>query len=144
MLARTTGQGGQGTVRPGAGNSRYAIGRMGFTHMATWGTVTEGIEEDAVELSGLTLVGEVVADDRARIAFGRVGVRRDDRYAVAIGDDGTIVLTPLVSVPKRELIVWENLQLRESLARGLAQSAAGETADLGDFSQFAEDEDEPE
>lgn len=112
--------------------------------MATWGTVTEGIEEDAVELSGLTLVGEVVADDRARIAFGRVGVRRDDRYAVAIGDDGTIVLTPLVSVPKRELIVWENLQLRESLARGLAQSAAGETADLGDFSQFAEDEDEPE
>jgi len=31
--------------------------------------------------------------------------------------------------------VWENEQLRASLARGLAQSAAGETVDLGDFSQ---------
>lgn len=97
-----------------------------------------------MELAGMTLVGEVVADDRARIAFGRVGVRRDDRYAVAVGEDGTIVLTPLVSIPKRELIVWENQQLRESLARGLVQSGAGETVDLGDFTQFVDDEEDAE
>ena len=72
-----------------------------------------------MELAGMSLLGEVVADDRARIAFGRVGVRKDDRFAVAVGEDGTIVLTPLVSIPKRELLVWENQQLRESLARGL-------------------------
>jgi hypothetical protein len=86
-------------------------------------------------------VGEVMADDRARIAFGKVGVRRDARYAVAINDDGEIRLTPLVSIPQRELIVWENSQLRESLARGLQQSAAGDTVDLGGFAQFADDKD---
>ncbi|HZW44300.1 MAG TPA: hypothetical protein VFF32_07910, partial [Dermatophilaceae bacterium] len=58
------------------------------------------------------LLGEVVADDRARIAFGKAGVRRDDRYAVAVNDDGEILLTPLTSIPRRELLVWENEQLR--------------------------------
>lgn len=89
---------------------------------------------------GYKLMGEVVADERARIAFGKAGVRRDDRYAVAVGDDGSILLTPLVTIPKRELLVWENEQLRASLARGLAQSAAGETVSLGDFADFADDE----
>jgi hypothetical protein len=86
------------------------------------------------------LLGEVVADDRARIAFGKAGVRRDDRYAVAVNDDGEILLTPLTSIPRRELLVWENEQLRASLARGLEQSAAGETVELGDFSQYQEDD----
>lgn len=83
-------------------------------------------------------VGEAVADERARIAFGRAGVRRDDRYGIAISDDGEILLTPLVSIPKRELLVWENEQIREAVSRGLLESAAGETVELGDFSTFAE------
>lgn len=87
-------------------------------------------------------IGEVVADDRARLAFGKVGVRRDDRYAVAVNDDGEILLTPLATIPRRELIVWEDERLRASLARGLEESAAGKTVDLGDFAQFAVDEDD--
>jgi hypothetical protein len=93
--------------------------------------------------TGFTAMGEVVADDRARIAFGKAGVRRDDRYAVAVNDEGEILLTPLTTIPKRELLVWENEQLRMSLALGLQQSAEGKTQDLGDFSQYlGEDEDE--
>ena len=88
--------------------------------------------------TGFQALGEVVADDRARISFGKAGVRRDDRYAVAVNDDGEILLTPLTSIPKRELLVWENEQLRASLARGLEQSAAGDVADLGDFSQYVD------
>lgn len=93
-------------------------------------------------LSGFTPIGEFSADDRSRIAFGKAGVKRDDRYAVAVNDHGEILLTPLVSVPKRELIVWENEQLRASLSRGLADSAAGRVQDLGDFTQYADDVDE--
>lgn len=84
--------------------------------------------------------GEVVADDRSRLSFGKVGVKRDDRYAVAVNADGEILLTPLASIPRRELLVWENEQVRASLARGLEQSAAGETTELGDFTQFVDDE----
>lgn len=85
-------------------------------------------------------IGEVSADERSRIAVGKAGVRKDDRYAVAVNDDGEILLTPLVSVPKRELLVWENAQIREALSLGLLQSAAGETESLGDFTEFAEDD----
>lgn len=100
---------------------------------------------DSLAHVGFTPVGEVTADERARIAFGKAGVRRDDRYAVAVSADGEILLTPLVSVPKRELLVWEDELVRASLGRGLAQSAANETIDLGDFSQYAEAvEGEPE
>ena len=85
-------------------------------------------------------IGEVVADERARIAFGKAGVRRDDKYAVAVSDEGEILLTPLVSIPKRELLVWENEHVRTALALALAQSAAGDVEDLGDFTHFADDE----
>lgn len=94
--------------------------------------------------AGFRPVGEVSADDRSRIAFGRVGVAKGTRYAVAINDDGDVLLTPLASIPRRELIVWENEQLRDSLARGLEQSAAGDTAYLGSFAAYAEDDEHSE
>jgi hypothetical protein len=81
-------------------------------------------------------LGEVVADERSRIAFGKAGVRKDDRYAISVNDDGAILLTPLASIPKRELLVWENADLRASLARGLAESSRGSVHDLGTFVEF--------
>jgi len=59
-----------------------------------------------------------------------------------VNDQGEILLTPLVSVPKRELLVWEDEQLRASLAHGLADSAAGRVKDLGSFAQYADGADE--
>ena len=88
--------------------------------------------------NGFVPAGEVVADERSRLAFGKAGVRRDDRYAVAINDQGEILLTPLVSIPKRELFIWENQFAREELGRGLKESAAGELEDLGSFASYAE------
>lgn len=91
---------------------------------------------------GFVPAGEVVADERARLSFGKAGVRRDDRYAVAVNDDGEILLTPLVSVPKRELLVWEDQLVRDALSAGLLESASGDVHDLGSFAQYAnEDED---
>ena len=85
-------------------------------------------------------LGEAVADERGRIAFGKAGVRKDDRYAIAVNDDGEILLTPLASIPKRELLVWENADLRASLARGLEQSSKGDLVELGSFADYLDDE----
>lgn len=92
-------------------------------------------------VNGFVPLGEVSADERSRIAFGKAGVRRDDRYAIAVNDTGDILLTPLVTIPKRELLVWEDEQIRASLAAGLAQSAAGDVVDLGDFTQYLDTDD---
>lgn len=60
-----------------------------------------------------------------RIAFGRAGVQRNDRFLVSTRATGEILLTPLASIPKRELLVWEDDALRESLLRGLADASQG-------------------
>ncbi len=75
--------------------------------------------------AGFEPITEVTADDRARIAFGRVGVRRDDRFLVSRRPTGEILLTPMASIPQRELLIWEDESLRESLLRGLGDAASG-------------------
>jgi hypothetical protein len=79
---------------------------------------------------GFRPVIEMAADERARIPFSRAGVHKDDRFAVSINDDGAILLIPIASIPKRELLVRENEQLRASLFRGLADAAEGKTRRL--------------
>lgn len=77
-------------------------------------------------LEGFEPVTEVAADERGRVAIGKAGAHKDDRYTVAKHADGSILLTPLAIIPKRELLVWENDELRASLFRGLADAAEGD------------------
>ena len=84
-------------------------------------------------LAGFEPVAEVTADDRARIAFGRAGVHRNDRFLVSTRSTGEILLTPLASIPKRELLVWEDDALRESLLRGLADASTGRVSQRDDL-----------
>ncbi len=83
--------------------------------------------------AGFEPVAEVAADDRARIAFGRAGVRRNDRFLISARSTGEILLTPLASIPKRELLVWEDDLLRESLLRGLADASQGRVGERDDL-----------
>jgi hypothetical protein len=78
-------------------------------------------------------VTEVTADDRARIAFGRIGVHRNDRFLVSRRASGELLLTPMASIPARELLVWENESVRNSLLRGLADVAAGRVSRRDDY-----------
>jgi len=83
--------------------------------------------------AGFDPVAEVAADDRARIAFGRAGVRRNDRFLISTRSTGEILLTPLASIPKRELLVWEDDVLRASLLRGLADASQGRVSEQDDL-----------
>lgn len=78
-------------------------------------------------------VTEVTADDRARIAFGRIGVQRNDRFLVSRRASGELLLTPMASIPQRELLVWENESVRNSLLRGLADAADGRVSQRDDY-----------
>ena len=78
---------------------------------------------------------EVTADERSRIAFRRAGIRPNDRFLVSTRASGEILLTPVASIPKRELLVWENKELRSSLLRGLADSAEGRISRRGDLTE---------
>lgn len=89
-------------------------------------------------------VAEVTADERARVAVGKAGAHKGDRYAVSVNADGAILLTPLASIPKRELLVWENAELRASLFRGLAEVAEGKGRPLPWVTAEADEDDDDE
>lgn len=91
-------------------------------------------------LEGFHPVTEVTADERARVAVGRAGVHKDDRYAVSVNDEGAILLVPVASIPKRELFVWENEELKASLFRGLADAAEGKVRRLDWLTDDGDDE----
>ena len=84
------------------------------------------------------LVGESEADSRGRVALGRAGARPGRRYQVRADDDGVIMLTPVVSIPEREMLAWENPRLAEQVRAAVADAEAGRSVDLGDFTQYAD------
>jgi hypothetical protein len=85
------------------------------------------------------VVGESEADSRGRVALGRAGARPGRRYQVRADDDGVIVLTPVVSIPEREMLVWERPDLAAQVRQSVADAEAGLGVDLGDFTQYADD-----
>jgi hypothetical protein len=87
------------------------------------------------------IVGESEADSRGRVALGRAGARPGRRYQVRADDDGVVILTPVVSIPEREMLVWEDPQLAEQIRTAVKDTEAGRSVDLGDFTQYADDED---
>lgn len=84
-------------------------------------------------VAGFEPIAEITADSRGRVAVGRAGVRGNDRFLVSTRPTGEVLLTPVASIPKRELLVWQDEQLRASLLRGLADAAAGRVARRDDL-----------
>lgn len=84
---------------------------------------------------------EVEVDERGRVSLGRAGAKPGMRYRVETAPDGSIRLTPVVSVPLRELQTLQNPELVLSIQQGLKEAEEGRTVDRGDFSQYLEEGD---
>ncbi|MFB7669568.1 hypothetical protein ACFC1R_37640 [Kitasatospora sp. NPDC056138] len=87
-------------------------------------------------------VAETEVDSRGRVSLGRAGARPGRRYRVASTPDGVLLLTPVVSIPEREMQVWTDPLLAERIRTGIGQAQRGETLDLGDFSQYLDGEED--
>ncbi|MEW1914565.1 hypothetical protein AB0442_40335 [Kitasatospora sp. NPDC085895] len=87
-------------------------------------------------------VAETEVDSRGRVSLGRAGAKPGRRYRVQATPDGVLLLTPVVSIPEREMQVWTDPLLAERIRAGIEQAKAGQTHDLGDFSQYLDDEDD--
>lgn len=89
------------------------------------------------------MVTEAEVDGRGRVSLRQAGATPGRRYRVKRNVDGVLLLIPVVSIPEREMIVWNNPELAAEIREGLAAAERGETEDLGSFSQYAaEDDDE--
>ncbi len=77
-------------------------------------------------------------DGMGRLTLGKY--LANEQYRVERDKDGTITLTPVAVIPKRELWLWESKEALASVKEGLAQSARGEVKQIGSFAQYADDE----
>lgn len=89
-------------------------------------------------------IAEVEVDSRGRVSLGRVGAEPGRRYRVEHNIDGVLLLIPVVSIPEREMIVWRDPELARAIREGLVEAERGDTADLGTFAAYADDEDADE
>lgn len=86
---------------------------------------------------------EAEADSRGRVTLGKGGAEPGQRYRVRTEPDGTMTLTPVVTIPRREMPVWTDPDLRAALLDGLEATERGERGiDRGDFSQYLDEEGE--
>lgn len=102
-------------------------------------------EERGAPAGTREVVGEVEADTRNRLPLTRAGVRPGTRYRVEVDVDGVVILTPVISIPKRELPVWTDPELRKRLDDGLEAIERGERGtDRGDFTQYLDEDEDGE
>lgn len=99
------------------------------------------MSETTAEPAGFEVVAEAEVDSRGRVSIGRAGAEPGARYRISRRADGELLLTPVVSIPKREMLVWEDPELARTILAGLDEAERGETVDLGSFSQYLGDED---
>lgn len=82
---------------------------------------------------GLGDVGLKRIDSSGRLNLGKS--KANETYAVEEREDGTLVLTPVAVIPKRELWLWQNPEALDAVREGLRQSARGEVCEI-DLSQY--------
>lgn len=73
---------------------------------------------------------QVSADDRSRLALGKSGVGAYENFFVTVFESGQILLTPVVSIPKNEVPLWNDAEFINSLTKGIGQAVGGQTKRL--------------
>jgi hypothetical protein len=84
----------------------------------------------------------IKADSRGRLTVGAEASHR--QFRIMINDEGQILLDPVVVIPEREAWLFRNPEVALSVLRGIEQSKAGKTKNLGSFAEFLDAGDEDE
>lgn len=82
----------------------------------------------------------VTPDSKGRITLGKLA-EGISSFRVSQDKDGRILLDPYVEIPAREQWLYKNPEALKRVLTGLEQSRQGLGEDLGDFTQFLDDDD---
>ena len=82
---------------------------------------------------------EIVLDSRRRTSLAKVGVPSDTRYIADTFEDGSVMLTPAVTIEKWELAALSNPEVRAALDGALA-ATPDQLVSRGSFAAYADDD----
>lgn len=80
------------------------------------------------------------SDSRGRVQIGKNAIDKD--FKIEYGDNGTIMLTPVVFIPENEAWLYENEEAIRSVRAGLHDAAAGNVHDGAAFMDYLKKETE--
>jgi hypothetical protein len=80
-------------------------------------------------------------DGKGRVTFGNLA-KGVSSFRVKKNEDGSYLMRPMKEVPEREAWLYENPEALKAVLDGLADLKAGQVHDLGDFTQYINDEDD--
>lgn len=83
---------------------------------------------------------DVFLDGRRRTSLAKVGRPQDDHYLADTFDDGTIVLTPAVTISAVELAVLSDPESREALTRAAQGRSRPPLAHRGFFANSPDED----
>lgn len=84
--------------------------------------------------------GRVRADAKGRVSLARFLGDGPIDLDVKVDDDGKIILTPLATIPERELWLYKNPKALEALRSGIQQVGEGKVKSRGSFAKYVKDE----
>lgn len=88
----------------------------------------------------LTKIADSVKPDaKRRVCLPKSSLREGISYHIYTNSAGQIILDPQITIPASEAWLFENKAALGSVAKGLAESANGQTIDRGSFARHAKD-----
>ena len=97
--------------------------------------------ESVIKDSHFKLVTEIQKPDaKKRLSLGHAIEQLGVAYNIYRNRLGQIVLDPVKAVPAYEAWLFENKKVLASVKRGLTDSAAGRTKNLGSFAAHAKED----
>ena len=87
--------------------------------------------------------GSTTLDSKKRITIGKKILEEEplksmeiDGFEVFIGDEGDILLKPLVNIPSRELWIHQNPEILKSVQKGIRDIKEGRVTRIKDLDKF--------
>lgn len=78
----------------------------------------------------------VTPDNRGRVNIGVA--TKDKSYRVLQNAEGEILMVPVVTIPEREVWLYQNPDAMAAVKQGIAEAEAGNIHDMGSFAQYAD------
>lgn len=95
---------------------------------------------EAINISEKFKVIDVKAmDSKNRISLGEKIIKllkNVDAFKVFLGQDGDILLRPMVNIPMREAWIYKNQKVINQIRQGLAEAKEGKTEKVEDLDKF--------
>ena len=98
--------------------------------------ILDGVEERFVAVDVKTV------DAKKRMNLGEKVLKRMgpqssiDAYKIFVGEDGDILLRPVVTVPSREAWIYKNKEVVESIRQGLAEAGEGKLKRVKNLKEY--------